>query len=229
MTSLVFWSTFLVYQINTKLKINFAAPSTFRKIRNIQQGRLIIYALIILIIAFHLPFINASKIIYLAHLGILSTLYNVPPKKNKIIPLRSIPLLKVILIAYVWASISSILPTVGSFDRNIAIVFSAHFLFILAITLPFDIRDLKADIGNQIITIPNVIGIKATKIVALASLLIACLMLYFFTQNIIIFSILMVAGPLIAKSSPDRPNHYYTIFIDGTIILYFVIMEFFIF
>ena len=46
------------------------------------------------------------------------------------------------------------------------IIFSAHFLFITAITLPFDIRDCRADRASDLIAFPHLIGIRKTKVLA---------------------------------------------------------------
>ncbi|MCP6134472.1 hypothetical protein NL393_35375, partial [Klebsiella pneumoniae] len=49
---------------------------------------------------------------FVLHLVIVAGLYSVPiiPEREKYIPLRDIPLLKVFLIAYVWSAITVQLP-----------------------------------------------------------------------------------------------------------------------
>ena len=191
---------------------------------------MIAYSFIALIIISHILFLDIYTIIFVAHLGLISTLYNVPNREESrsIIPFRSIPFLKVFLISYVWASISSILPAIDTreFSQEYVWIFTSHFLFILAITLPFDIRDLKTDLKNNIITVPNVIGITGTKIFALSTLFLSNLIIIYQKQGLALLAVFIIAGFLIIKSSPKRKDHYYTIFIDGTIILYFVIVKF---
>jgi len=153
----------------------------------------------------------------------------VPEKayKNSIFPLRSIPLLKVFLIAYVWASVSSVLPIIDhdqSLNDQVALVFLMQFLFILSITLPFDIRDFRTDYKKHIITTPHVIGIKATKILSLLSLLVFSFLFINFTGSWIILLLTLGAGSLIVFSNPAKKDHYFTFFIDGTIIIYFILV-----
>ena len=105
-------------------------------------------------------------------------------------------------------------------------LFIAHFLFILSITLPFDIRDLRSDYGNKIITVPNVIGLLATKAVAIISLVAFSLIIFSLENNLSIFYLTIIAGLLIWFSSPKRENHYYTIFIDATILIYFGVVKY---
>ena len=45
-------------------------------------------------------------------------------------------------------------------------MFFERFLFIMAITIPFDIRDLKIDNQVGLKTIPSILGIKKSKMIA---------------------------------------------------------------
>ena len=235
LASLIFWSTLIIYQVNTKLKLNIADLSTFKYFEKAKKWRIITYLAINCIILLHIPFINLWSIIFIAHLGILSTLYNVPEKSytKSIFPLRSIPILKVFLIAFVWASIASILPELSknssghpTTTHQIVLSFILHFLFILSITLPFDIRDYKSDY-NKISTVPHVIGINNTKILAVSCLLAFTAIFMFMTGNMFILIVTLVTGILIINSSTDKKDYYFTFFLDGTIILYFIIVKLF--
>jgi hypothetical protein len=182
--SLIFWSTLLIYNINTSVKFNFLNAKSYtlllppfdKKAKNILFLSGIILA--------HTPFLNIEVIIFLLHLGLISTLYNVPEKtKSRIhFPFRSIPILKIFLIAYVWASMSSFLPVLIADEQIITsqklLVFLAHSMFIIAITLPFDIRDFRIDHKNNLITFPHLIGIKLTKLLAIGCLIGFTLMIY---------------------------------------------------
>jgi 4-hydroxybenzoate polyprenyltransferase len=219
----------LIYQINTKLKINIANLESFGRLKNTTKWRLIMYSLILLILISHLPYLNIYTIVYVAHLGLISTFYNVPEKsyKKSIFPLRSIPLLKVFLISYVWASISVVLPVVSHGDSLSSLsmlLFLMQFFFILSITLPFDIRDFRADYKKHIITTPHAIGINATKMLSLLSVLLFTAIFIYMTGlwNIIILTVMVAI--LIFFSAPKRKDHYYTLFMDGTIVLYFILV-----
>lgn len=226
-TSLIFWSTLLIYQINTKIDFNSFDLNAYKSFKFPLNKRLQIGILILIIIILHLPFIKVTATLYLLHLGILSTLYNAPKNSKGFIrlPLRSIPILKIFLIAYVWASISSFLPAIldGTqiFQEKNLMIFCAHFLFIIAITLPFDIRDFKSDKNNFLQTIPHLIGEIPTKLFALFCLSGFYLIISNYLDHgfLMLFSIL--TGVLILLSSPRRNYYYYLLFIDGTIMLYF--------
>ena len=226
--SLIFWSTLLIYQINTKLKFNFLDLSSYKSLKHPFTKKIKIILAIGIILLFHLPFFNLATNLFLLHLGIISTLYNVPEKSKSFIhfPLRGVPVLKVFLIAYVWASMSSFLPAIIAHEQILTArtiyIFIAHFLFIISISLPFDIRDYAADNKNTLITFPQLIGIKLTKLLSLSCLIIFTLIIEDFTKGSYIYILSSLTGLLIINSSTQKKDFYYTFYLDGTIILYFL-------
>ncbi len=111
---------------------------------------------------------------------ILITFFYVVPlhfsKKN----LRSISSLKIFLITISWAVITVIFPLVQNdivFSKNIEIILVQRFLFIFAITIPFDIRDYNYD-KPEIKTLPQLIGINASKLIGIITLVLFFLLDY---------------------------------------------------
>lgn len=86
--------------------------------------------------------------------------------------LRTIPYIKIYLIALVWC-LSTVLLTVieNNLVISIDVILSliSRFFFIVAITIPFDIRDIKFDV-LKLKTIPILFGIEMSKKVALIML-----------------------------------------------------------
>ncbi len=225
--SLIFWSALLIYQISTKLQFQFLelnAYKTFQFSSDKKHRTLLILTIITLL---HTPFLTWVSTVFFMHLACISLLYNIPEKTiGKFpLPLRGIPVLKVFLIAYVWASISSFLPAITAHEPVLTqthlLIFTAHFLFIIAITLPFDIRDFRVDHKNTLITFPQWIGIKRTKQLALVCLMVFSWIIWHITRQwpILVFSTLTAL--LIQNASPRKKAHYFTFYLDGTIILYF--------
>lgn len=83
--------------------------------------------------------------------------------------IRKIPLLKIFYVGLTWALINSwlILP---EFNWPIFLI---SWLFISALVLPFDIRDMKSD---DVVTFPILIGIQKTKFLAYALVFISGLL-----------------------------------------------------
>ncbi len=94
--------------------------------------------------------------------------------------IRKIPLLKIFYVGLTWALINSwlILP-----DFNLEIFFIT-WLFISALVLPFDIRDMESD---DVVTFPILIGVQKTKFLAYALVFISSLLGIFFLD--LIFSL----------------------------------------
>lgn len=108
-----------------------------------------------------------------AGFGSLTLLYAVPVfmKKN----LRSLPGLKIFIIAAVWMGITVFLPLEYHnirFSERVLYQSLEIFLFVIALTLPFEIRDLKYD-ELELKTIPQRFGVWNTKWFGTALLLIS--------------------------------------------------------
>lgn len=120
--------------------------------------------------------IKAKNVFFLLVLFVISLMYVIPIKRKS---LRELPGLKSFFIAFVWTGFVVVYPLMNEHvlplpARNIF----AFFCFFFALTIPFDIRDLQFDPPTQK-TIPQVLGIKGSKLLAVA-LLIA---FYLFTAN----------------------------------------------
>ena len=98
---------------------------------------------------------------------IVSLLYPISfTLSSKEYSIRKIPFFKIFLIAFIWSYITLFGPLLYyNFDINYIFLdfFFQRLLFVLAICIPFDIRDHERDI---IKTIPNTIGIYESKIFA---------------------------------------------------------------
>ena len=161
--------------------------------------------------------------IYLVVSGLMSLFYvvKIPGIKGK--SLRDIPSLKIFLIAFVWAATGTILPwmNTSAYPQGIPwLLFLLYFIFILAITLPFDIRDIYLDEASKK-TIPQRIGESNTRILSAILLIVHLLLIYqilgewpvlytFFT-GLSVF--------LIFKSKSDTNDLYFSFVIDGLLIL----------
>ncbi|MCX7547904.1 hypothetical protein OS188_08055 [Xanthomarina sp. F1114] len=116
--------------------------------------------------------------------GLITFLYAVPflPKKRMYDShknLRSISGLKVYIIASVWAGVTVVLPLINnrvSIHADVIITVVQRFVFVLALMIPFEIRDLNYD-SIKLATIPQQIGIKKTKIIG-----VLLLMIFFFLE-----------------------------------------------
>ena len=221
---LVFLSTFSVYNLQRIVKHYFQKKNHNPRHSWIYKHNLLIsissaFTSVLSIIIFFNLF-DFVDFLLLLPFSLISTFYafTIFPKQRA---LRDLPFIKIFLIAITWAVCSVFLPfidvEVTLFYKQIAL-FTFNFLFIIAITIPFDIRDLKLD-SEQTKTIPQVFGINKS-ITASLSLLIACAFIAFFIQETILVPPLIICFILIMQSKKEMPELFYSGILDGTILLF---------
>ena len=150
----------------------------------------------------------------------ITIFYVIPLKKNKQfeVSFRNFPSLKIFSIAIAWAGITVFLPLTEAnfaFNENVWIEFLQRIFFIIAITLPFDIRDVISDPKN-LKTLPQVFGVKKSKIIGVISLLIFVFLEVLKTEfSLINFGVIVlisvISGLFLIFSTPEK-SRYYTAF-----------------
>ena len=223
-------ATFWIYNLDRMLAYKYFERGESERHLWLHRNKsfLVLSSIIPTFILFGYLFIlDINKLIYLAHLGIVSILYAVPIlsagiKKR---PLREVSILKIFLISYVWAACTSSLAIkTNLMDIFIPDVFFAErFLFIFAITLAFDIRDANSDRDFGLTTIPNKIGSRNSKILGFILLLIyavICINVYSDLYSQLIFLITaFLALVLLVKAKEGGRDIYFTGLIDGLLLL----------
>jgi len=184
--------------------------------------------------------ISIESRILLIFLGLISFAYGLPifTLGDKKFGLRNIPGLKQFLITLVWTMSTVLLPLMeaqhmhfGTVSmRDTTILVAKRFLFIGALTVPFDIRDLFQDKQSGLKTVPVVIGEKKAYLFCQILLAGYIVLLFLFRNNgfsndfwaLTITAIL--AGWLIFKSSWKKNEYYYFFCVDGILILQFLML-----
>lgn len=167
---------------------------------------------------------------FLLHLALISVGYTVPMlyKRKFVKPLRSVPLLKVFLIAYVWAAVTAMFPLLDAglevWQPETLWLFLRRFLFILALALLFDIRDYTYDRDMNTLTFPGWIGVRNTKLLSLGLLLLYALVLLRSGEHGLILWALLAsafgAAVIVWRSAENRPRAYFAILADGAMLLH---------
>ena len=169
--------------------------------------------------------------LFLGHLAAISLFYSLPVvrMRGRWWALRDLPLLKVFLIAYVWAAVTVWVPALylakPLAEPAALLLFTQRFFFILALAFVFDIRDYTKDRLTGTRTFPGVFGIQATKYLALSSLIMAGLLVpsgvgY---QHLMVLMLPSLAAALtIWYAKETRPDYYFAFLTDGIMILQFL-------
>jgi len=108
--------------------------------------------------------------------GTFTFLYAAPFIRQK--SLRSLSGFKIFVVALVWAGVTVLVPygvTELSLTLDIWLTFLQRFLFVIVLTLPFEIRDLQYDLTN-LRTLPQRLGIRKTKFFGIVLLVLSILL-----------------------------------------------------
>lgn len=138
------------------------------------------------------------------------------------IPVRSLPYAKGALIALCWTCACVAFPFINA-QQPVDLLFCfSHFCFFLALTIPFDIRDIAVD-RSEITTIAVKLGVFYSKLTAIVLLLFFfCWRIWFkpeFLGNpLFLFTVIYLLALLllVRKSSPKI---FFNFLLDGSIAL----------
>ena len=192
---------------------------------------------------------NLHITVYAAAAGVMTLLYfyklDVTQKYLSIIPillsaayvlpilpggkrLRDVPLIKIFLIAICWSLFTCIIPLWGTVQPALlAILAIERALFLLAITIPFDIRDQEIDNRQGVKTIATSLGKHTSQLIAYYAFFIAASILLWSKYNSLItgfyfFPLVVtyiIGVLLVSKTSQSRSDFYFTGWVDGLLII----------
>lgn len=222
----IFFSTIIGYNI-TKYTGNHESPEAGSE----PSRSIVIFSAICLIPLLYLMMILPWPVILLSGLmGLITISYSWPflwRRSN----LRDITSLKIFVIAFVWSTVTVVLPLLSNeidINRNIFIEFGQRFAFVLVLTLPFDIRDVRFD-TYQLGTIPQIIGIKRSRVVGVV-LLCTVVVCEFLKTPLLIDQALILAGVsvltafLVMQSVVKQTQYYASFWVESIPIIWCVLL-----
>lgn len=172
--------------------------------------------------------LNMKTVIAAAVLVLVAFLYVVPSlttKKN----LRNLKGIKAFVVSLTWSVSTVLLPLLNSdilITSEVFIDLVQRFLFVLALMIPFEIRDLKFDEPN-LRTIPQVIGVGGSRLLGVV-LLVFFVLFGFLQTNINATSLYVEWGIafllLIALlfTRADQSKYYASFFVEGISIVWWI-------
>lgn len=195
----------------------------------VTQLLVLMYALISGILFFFIP---GSVQFALLVSGLISLGYILPLVFKK--RLRDLGNAKIILISIVWALLPILSNLKFSHLTGNSLLFIEHFLFIFALTIPFDVRDQDLDKKAKVSNLANKLGISKLEKLMLGCLLLASTIAFFlylseiYKQQVFIAMILfyLLLYLSIQNLTNRKPEWYYLFYLDGLIavkgLLYFI-------
>lgn len=163
-----------------------------------------------------------------ASIGTLCMMYVLPIFNRK--RLRDVSYLKIFVIAGVWAFVTVTFP-LKAFAKEWyscdTFMIVEKIFFILAITIPFDIRDMAFDATTGVKTIPLSIGQQKSKWLAyslltlsfITALFIYMMSVYTFNTLIAIGISLAISAFVIHQTNNKRGDYFYYFLVDGLLLL----------
>lgn len=229
----VFGATLVVYNLNMLSGLDALRTSGTTSLRHkwcmaherAMQVYLVLGAAMAIVSFF---FLSLRTWWLLAPAAMVALLYVLPVVRGA--KLREIGLWKIFLIATVWSVVTVGLPAAQMEHwpptLPLASLCLERALFVFAITVPFDIRDLRTDAHRGVRTLPSVLGQGRAKAIAVAALVVfvglaalrvalsgqwPVLAAYAFTAA--------VSAALVLGANEQRSDMYCSFWLDGMMVL----------
>lgn len=170
-----------------------------------------------------------KTLLWVGFFGIFTLLYALPvfpSRKN----LRSFKGLKIFIIAFVVAGLTVVVPVVHNqlpVDAKTGLIALQRIAFIIAVVIPFEIRDLNYD-SAELGTIPQKIGETNSKILGIVLLALFLAVEYVkkgtsLGELIAAVVTALVAGGFIVCSTRAQGKYYASFWVEGIPIFWFLI------
>jgi 4-hydroxybenzoate polyprenyltransferase len=242
--ALVFFSTLAMYNFSMLMaKPKNPENSPFKRVRWIFSHYRMTISMTLIAILCLIPlgifYLSIESKFLMAFTALTAVAYNFPflSLNQKKIGLRNIPGIKLFLIAMVWSVSCVLLPIVelesmhafSISSREALLLVAKRFLFIAAITVPFDIRDLFQDKLYELKTIPVMLGERKAYLFCQVLLVGYLVLLFLFDPEINVDTVglsltIFLTGWLIFKANLKKNEYYYFGYLDGTMILQYLML-----
>lgn len=227
----VFFGTIICYLFAVGYPKKSEAIINNPRINWMNKNATIVHPLMISCIIFSIYyFFKLENKILILIFSIISLCYNISAEIIGFKGLRNIAYLKVFLISFVWVIVCNLIPSINSInniDLNQYMLMLSKFIWIIALTLPFDVRDIYNDSSQKIQTIPIKLGAKKTLFLSIILFSFSILLHYLFDQNqsnLISHVISSIIGILLVlKIMKHDSEKDYLLFLDGLLIFQLLI------
>jgi 4-hydroxybenzoate polyprenyltransferase len=240
----VFFGTWFIYSLLRLVKANdhlFLLSSP--RVRALIQHQSSLACLTVITACFAFWFFIKIAMIaqcLLIGLTVLAIGYGIPLHLDQP-AFRLLPYLKIFLVALVWASVTVGLPAIQAgqlLSFGTMLWFFERFCFVFAITIPFDLRDMRQDAIQKIQTLPNAFGmIKSIKIAHFALCISTFLLIGLavlpslvgltLQQSLVLVLVNLVTAVFVKKAQRPQHEYFYVGVLDGLLIVQAVIVVLF--
>ncbi len=232
----VFFSTMFTYSFLKFRRVGEGPSDTSHRTwaqENLQLSKNILVITLVATVSFFFMLSHQQQII-VGVLAVVTLFYgfvDIPflkPSRK----LRDFGLLKTFFVALVWSVTTVIVPLSNTFVESdmLVFLFLRRFLFVMALTIVFEIKDLKSDEEYNLKTIPMRLGISNTKLLAQGVLFLLMLInsvQYFFFDvsllNMMAVNLSLLVSILCIQPVNEETNDWWYYFVlDGMMMLQFI-------
>lgn len=190
---------------------------------------LFLISIILAVFLFFKMNLSVNSIAILSFFSFMTLFYVVPLTKvnRRELSFRNFPFIKIYSIAIAWAGVSVLFALSVyniNFTKDVWLEFLQRFFILIAIILPFDIRDLDSD-PKELKTIPQLLGVLKTKfygVFLLFSFIFFELLKNEMLLKNTILTALIIGGFLVFSNS--KKTRYYTSFWVESIPIFWLII-----
>lgn len=212
----VLFSILAVYNLHRFKKIQTESTFNYSAVQHALFGGISLLTALVIFIVY---MFNGKSLFLFGTLSAISAWYVLPFFKVK---LREVKILKSFSIAFCWTIVAVYFPQNEHLSIKSYFLIIGGFLFFLALTIPFDLRDMEKD-GPGKTTIPQIIGVRSAKVLSVALMILGIIVTLLSGLSLLTcffaFILLVCHVILLSLQSNQRSNSFYTLF-DLLIILY---------
>lgn len=229
----VFASTITSYNLLRYWKRKEIPASDAGWLLSHKRSLILVNALASLAILFFGAALQKESLFLLIPSFLATLFYNMPFQSGRqSLRLRNIAGIKIFLVAAVWSSVTVLLPLTelqSEIQGDPWITFLQRFLFIFAIAIPFEIRDMSLD-KIHMRTIPQSLGIRNSKILGIV-LLTLFFSLDFFKDGQIIYASLplflttLISIGFLLYSNSQRGKYYTSFWVESIPVFWYLLIR----
>ena len=179
---------------------------------------------------FYASKLSLNTLFYFAPLGVITLLYAIPFLSGLSKNLRNIPGLKILLIALVWGITTVLLPIIDvekTITLNIGLQTFQRILFVIVLTLPFDIRDLRFDHKN-LQTLPQILGVERVKKFGFFLLGVTMVIEFFITPDMsyksVYLAVFLILLILLQQAKKKQTKYYASFLVEAIPIIWLLLL-----
>lgn len=243
--TVVFFATLAVYNLDRlvggDLEDRLQRTQRHRWIKESRRPLWVLTAASAVGVLVSLPFLQPATVVALAPAALVSLAYCLPLVRGSSDPsagennerrrLKELPGVKALAIALVWAFATVVVPAVEAglslTGGAVTTTFVERLVFVFALTLPFEVRDLQRDRAAGIRTLATMLGPRRTTVVAtvLMVVLTAVAAARFTTTGddgllaMVVTGVATIAALVPSFRAGERSELYYVGILDGMLLL----------